>query len=268
MKVGENLRRTVLITGSSGGIGLALAEIFAREGYDLVLVARSKDKLVAAKDRLESQWGITAEIMVKDLAVKDAAQEIFAALADGGRHIDILVNNAGVGGYGRFADSEWDKQNEMIQLNVTALMQMTKLFLKPMLERKEGKILNVASIAAFNPGPTMAVYHATKAAVLFFSEALASELKGSGVIVTTLCPGPTETGFVAAASMESSKLFQNMKVATAEKVAASGYKALMKGKPVVVHGFFNKLLTFSVRISPRSQVREMTYKMYGSKDGK
>ena len=260
------MRRNVLITGASGGIGLALAEIFAREGCDLVLVARSEAKLAAAKARLESQYGIAAEVMVKDLAVKDAADEIFAELTDKGRQIDILVNNAGVGEYGRFADAEWKKQNEMIQLNVTALVHMTKLFLEPMLERKEGKILNVASIAAFNPGPTMAVYHATKAAVLFFSEALTSELKGSGVTVTTLCPGPTETGFVAAASMESSKLFQNLKVATAEDVAACGYKALMKGKPVAVQGFINRLMAFSVRLAPRSQVRELTYKMYGKKD--
>lgn len=257
------MRRTVLITGASGGIGLALAEIFAREGYDLVLVARSEAKMAAAKARLESRYGIAVEVMAKDLMVKNAAQEIFDALANEGRAIDILVNNAGVGDYGRFVDAEWDKQNEMIQLNITALIHMTKLFLNPMLERKQGKILNVASIAAFNPGPTMAVYHATKAAVLFFSEALTSELKGSGVTVTTLCPGPTETGFVAAASMESSKLFQNMKVATPEEVAACGYKALMKGKPIAVHGFFNKLLAFSVRLSPRGQVREMTYKMYG-----
>ncbi|MBP1761323.1 MAG: short-chain dehydrogenase [Firmicutes bacterium] len=255
-----------MITGASGGIGLALAEIFAREGYDLVLVARSEDKLAAAKTRLESRYGIGVEIMVKDLVVKDAAQEIYAELTDRGRQIDILVNNAGVGEYGRFANADWDKQNEMIQLNITALIHMTKLFLKPMLERKEGKILNVASTAAFNPGPTMAVYHATKAAVLFFSEALVSELKGSGVTVTTLCPGPTETGFVAAASMESSKLFQNLKAATPEEVAFYGYKALMRGKPVAVQGFFNRLMAFSVRLAPRSQVREMTYKMYGKKD--
>jgi hypothetical protein len=265
MKVGETVKKTVLITGASGGIGLALAEIFAREGYDLVLVARSEAKLGAAKQRLESPYGIEVEVFPKDLLVKEAATEIFDALANQGKSIDILVNNAGVGEYGPFADAEWKKQNEMIQLNVTALIHMTKLFLQPMLERKAGKILNVASIAAFNPGPSMAVYHATKAAVLFFSEALTSELKGSGVTVTTLCPGPTETGFVAAASMESSTLFQNLKVATAEEVAACGYKALMKGKPVVVHGFMNKLLVFSTRLGSRSMVREMTYKMYGGK---
>jgi short-subunit dehydrogenase len=265
MKAGGNMSKTVLITGASGGIGLELAEIFAREGYDMVLVARSEQKLAAAKKRLEEKYQIAVEVMVKDLVIKDAAQEIFTALSDSGKHIDVLVNNAGAGDFGEFADAEWERQYNMIQLNVTALMQMTKLFLNPMLERKEGKILNVASIAAFQPGPLMSVYHATKAAVLYFSEALATELEGSGVTVTTLCPGPTETGFVAAASMENSQLFENFKVSGPESVAAFGYKALMKGKPMVVHGFFNRLAVFSVRLAPRSMVRKTSYKMYERK---
>lgn len=255
------MRKTVLITGASGGIGHQLAEIFARDGFDLVLVARNEEKLAETKNKLETKYRISVEVIAKDLAVKDAPEEIFAALANSGKHIDILVNNAGAGDFGEFADADWNKQYDMIQLNVVALIQMTKLFLKPMLEQRYGKILNVASTAAFQPGPLMSVYYATKAAVLSFSEALASELKGSGVTVTTLCPGPTETGFVAAASMENSKLFQNLKVAGAEEVAACGYRALMKGKPVAVQGFFNKLLVFSLRFAPRSLAREMAYRV-------
>lgn len=259
----EIMHKTVLITGASGGIGYELAEIFAREGYDLVLVARSADKLAAAKNDLEARYPISVEVLIKDLSLKNAPEEIYQALADSSEHIDILVNNAGVGDFGAFAQSDLDRQDNMIQINIMALMHLTRLFLAPMLEKGAGKILNVASTAAFQPGPMMSVYYATKAFVLSFSEALAKELEGSGVTVTTLCPGPTETGFVAAASLENSKLFQNMKVATAEEVAACGYKALMKGKPVAVQGFLNNMQVFGIRFAPRSLVREIVYKVQG-----
>lgn len=255
------MNKTVLITGASGGIGYELAKIFAREQYDLVLVARSGEKLAVIKEKLEEDYGILAEIIVKDLSLKDAAEEIHGALSTAGKHVDILVNNAGFGDFGEFAYSDWNRQYSMVQLNITALMHMTKLFLKPMLENKNGRILNVASIAAFQPGPNMSVYYATKAAVLSFSEALSRELKGTGVTVTALCPGPTRTGFEDAASLGNSKLFKTFKAAPAEDVAAFGYRSLIKGRAVAVPGFINKLLVFTVRFTPRGLVREIVYRI-------
>jgi uncharacterized protein len=253
------MNRIVLITGASGGIGQAFAEIFAREGYDLVLVARREDKLSAIKNALETQYQISVEVIVKDLTQTDAPEEIFSFLSIKKKPISILVNNAGFGDFGKFADADWSKQYDMVQLNITAMMQMTKLFLKPMQEAGYGKILNLASVAAFQPGPLMSVYYASKSFILSFSEALSRELKGSGVTVTALCPGPTKTGFEDAASMANSKLFHSLKVAKVEDVANYGYRSLMKGRPVVVHGLMNKLLVFSVRFMPRCLVREIVF---------
>jgi uncharacterized protein len=258
------MKKTVLITGASGGIGLAFAEVFVREGYNLVLIARSEDKLIAAKNKLEAQHPIVVEVIATDLTQPSAPLEIFNTIMAKNKHIDILVNNAGVGDFGNFSDADWDKQHRMVQLNILAMMQMTKLFMKPMQEAGYGKILNLASVAAFQPGPLMSVYYATKAFTLSFSEALFRELKGSGVTVTALCPGPTETGFVDAASMANSKLFRSLKVAKVEDVAAYGYRALMKGWAVVVHGFLNNLLVFSVRLMPRFMVREIVVGVQGS----
>lgn len=257
------MSKTVLITGASGGIGLELAKKFAQEGFDLVLVARSEDKLTAAKKLMEKEYPVSVKVLARDLTENNAPEEIFHALAMENRFIDILVNNAGMGDFGEFAEADLAKQDYMIQLNVVALMHMTKLFLKPMLERRQGRILNVASIAAFQPGPLMSIYYATKAFVLSFSESLSRELKGSGVTVTALCPGPTWTGFGDVASLEKSKLFSSMKVTTPDKVAAYGYRAVMKGHPVAIHGSLNKLTIFSIRLAPRSLVREVIYRMQG-----
>lgn len=255
------MSKIVLITGASRGIGFELAKKFAQDGFDQVLVARSEEKLLEIKNYLETQYRISVDVIAKDLSVKDAAEEIYRTLSSNGKHIDILVNNAGLGDFGEFAQTDWNKQYNMIQLNITALVHLTRLFLNPMLEQGYGRILNVASAAAFQPGPFMSVYYATKAFVLSFSEALARELKGSGVTVTALCPGPTQTDFITAASMENSNLLNSLKMANAEEVAAYGYHALMKGTPVMIHGFANKLLIFSIRFAPRSWVREITYKL-------
>lgn len=257
------MTQTVLITGASGGLGLALAHRFAREGYDLILTARTADKLAAAKETLEAAHGVAVTAVPCDLGAPHAAKKLVNAIGEQGLSVDILVNNAGFGDFGAFADSNIDKQSAMIQLNVTALMELTHAVLPAMQQTGHGKILNVASIAAFQQGPYMSVYYASKAFVLSFSQALARELKGSGITVTTLCPGPIHTGFVAAADLGRSRLFRSLPVSTAEDVADYGYNALMKGKTVAVHRVFNKLLVFSVRLAPRSLVSYMICKIQG-----
>ena len=249
------MKRTAVITGASSGIGHDLAQLFAQDDYDLVLVARSEERLRAIAQALHGRYGINAQVVVADLAKPNAAQEVFDAIdAD----VDVLVNNAGYGLGGPFAETDLRKELDMIQVNIVALTQLTKLFLAPMIARKSGRILNVASTAAFQPGPLMAVYYATKAYVLSFSEAIAEELSGSGVTVTALCPGPTETGFAAAAEVSNARLFNVAKPMASMQVARIGYQAMNRGRRVVVAGMKNKLLAQSVRISPRRVVTKVT----------
>jgi len=243
--------RTALITGASGGIGYELAKLFARDGYNLVLVARSEARLAEFADELQKQFGISAKTIALDLTLAEAPGQLFVQLQREGVAIDVLVNNAGYGKLGAFADVSLEESLGQIQLNVSALTQLTKLFLAPMVARRSGKILNVASTAGFQPGPLMAVYYASKSYVILFSEALANELKGSGVTVTCLCPGPTETGFATRAGNDRSRLFRSVRPMTAKAVARVGYRALMKGKTLVIAGFLNRLLAETVRISPR-----------------
>lgn len=255
------MKRTVLITGASEGIGKELAKIFAREGYSLVLTARNAEKLLALKGALKTEYGAEAEIFARDLAEKDAAEAVFRFTEEKGLIIDTLVNNAGFGDFGPFADSDWDKQYRMLQVNIAALTQLTRLFISGMTERGDGKILNVASTAAFQAGPLMSVYYATKAFVLSFTEALSVELKNTGVSVTALCPGPTRTGFEKNANLKNSGLFKNLKTASAETVAEYGYRKLMENKVVAVQGFANKLLIFGSKIMPRGVTRRIVYKI-------
>jgi uncharacterized protein len=254
---------TALITGASGGIGLELARLFAKDKHHIVLVARSETKLQELAAELRSKYGIEVSIFAKDLSILSSSEEIYQALEQKGINIDFLVNNAGVGDYGFFADADWANSKQMIDLNITALTYLTKLFVKGMQERGSGRILNVASTAAFQPGPLMAVYFATKAYVLSFSEAIANELKGTGVTVTALCPGATESGFQKAAALEESKMVKGRKMPSSAEVAAYGYRHLMKGSTVVIHGFMNRLLAFSIRFSPRNMVTNITRKMIG-----
>jgi len=254
---------TALITGASNGIGLELAKIHASKGGNLVLVARNKSKLDELKKELENQYKVSVYIIGKDLSVFNSAQEVYDETNKQNIKIDYLINNAGFGDYGMFVDSDWNKELEMINLNITTLTQFTKLYLQDMVKHRSGKIMNVASTAAFQPGPIMAVYFATKAYVLSFSEAVNNEVSDKGVTVTTLCPGATESGFQAAAAMEESNLVKGRKLPTSKEVAEYGYAAMLKGKTVAIHGLMNWILANSVRFTPRSLVVKITRKIQG-----
>ncbi len=246
--------KTVLITGASSGIGLELAKIFAKEKNNLLLVARSESKLKELAGELQQQYGITAHVFAKDLSDYNSSKEVFDYCEQNSLQVDYLVNNAGFGDFGFFVESNWEKQLQMINLNITTLTYLTRLFLPGMVQRKYGKILNVASTAAFQPGPTMSVYYASKAYVLHFSEAISNELQGTGVTVTALCPGATESGFQAAAALEESKMVKGKKLPSSEEIAAFGYKHFMKGTRVAIPGLMNNVMVASVRFSPRSWV--------------
>jgi short-subunit dehydrogenase len=238
--------KTAVITGASGGIGLELARQFAIRGYRLILVARSEDKLWRLAEDLNRLYGISAEVVRMDLTQPGAAEALWRAVLELTAQVDVLVNNAGVGDAGDFAHEDPQAIERMIQLNVTALTAFTRCVLPGMLDRKRGRILNVSSLAGFQPGgPGMAVYYASKSYVLSFSRALNRELRGSGVTVTALCPGATRTGFEAAAGAEQTRLFQWTTPMEAREVAEAGYRGLMRGSPVVVPGWLNKLLSMT-----------------------
>jgi uncharacterized protein len=252
---------TALITGASNGIGLELAKIHAAKGGNLVLVARNKMKLDELKAEMENQYNINVYTIGKDLSAPNAAQEVFNETTQQKITIDYLINNAGFGVFGMFVETDWNKELQMINLNITTLTQFTKLYLQDMVKRQSGKIMNVASTAAFQSGPTMAVYYATKAYVLSFSEAIDNEVSNKGVTVTTLCPGATESGFQAAAAMQESALVKGKKLPTSKEVARYGYAAMLKGKTVAIHGVMNWLLANSVRFTPRALVVKITRKI-------
>jgi uncharacterized protein len=247
-------RPTALVTGASGGIGEELARVLAREGHDLVLVARSADKLRSLSDDLAKKHGIRAEVLVADLIAPDAPQQIAAELERRGLEVDVLVNNAGFANYGAFATLDPTGEVNLLQVNIVALTHLTRLLLPGMISRKDGRVLNVASTAAFMPGPLMAVYYASKAYVLSFSEALNEELRGSGVTVTALCPGPTTSGFQSRANMEGSKLIRGRQLMSAATVAEQGYAALRAGRPLVIPGLLNRITAFLPRLLPRAVV--------------
>ncbi len=247
---------TVLITGASSGIGSELARCFAEGGSDLVLVARREDRLRELARNLTSRYGVKAHVLPKDLSLPAAGREIEDELRNAGIRVDVLVNNAGFGDRGAFAELGIERQLKMVQVNVGVVTELTRRFLPGMIERSKGGVLNVASAAAFQPGPLMSVYYATKAYVLHLSEGIAEELSGTGVSVTCLCPGPTVTEFGADAHMDGSLLFR-MGAMPAARVARAGYDGYRAGKVIVVPGLRNKLVAFSVRISPRAMVRKI-----------
>jgi uncharacterized protein len=259
-------RKTALITGASFGIGLELARIFAREGHNLVLVARSADKLRQLASELEKAHGTRSLILAADLSDPGAAAYVLDQTNRANIVVDILVNNAGFGQYGFFADNDMEECLRQIQLNVTTLTHLTRLYLPEMLARKDGRILNVASTAAFQAGPLMAVYYATKAYVLHLSEAIANELQGTGVTVTCLCPGPTATEFQERAKITGIPLTKYGTM-DARTVAEDGYRALMAGKPVAISGFKNWLVAQSVRFAPRRMATAVARKLQETKSG-
>jgi hypothetical protein len=255
--------KAALITGASSGIGLELAHVMAKEKHNLVLVARSIDKLNALADELIQTHGIKVQTYKADLSNPKEIKNLYTQTQNDDIEISYLINNAGFGEYGNFVENDWEKLNEMMQLNMVSLVHLTKLYAQNMVSSKFGKIMNVASTAAFQPLPYLGVYAATKSFVLSFSEAIASELKDHGITVTALCPGLTETGFVEAANMEDTKFLNKAKagMATAEEVAEYGYEAMMKGKTVAVHGMINSLMAQSARFLPRDLVTKIAKKV-------
>ncbi len=249
--------KTVLITGASSGIGFELSKIFAKNGYHLILVSQNEDNLKRAASDIRKQYSdAQITIIPKDLSLPSSPEEIFEYLTQKSIQVNILVNSAGIQVYGPFNETNPEDDLRLISVNMLALTKLTKLFLKGMVERGYGKILNLGSTGSFQPCPLNAIYCAGKAYVLHFSEGIREELKGTGVTVTTLCPGATLTNFAKRANIEDIRLFNGL-VMDAEKVAEIGYKALMKGKPVIVAGMFNKIMTSSVRFSPRGLVTKI-----------
>jgi short-subunit dehydrogenase len=242
--------QSALVTGASSGIGYELARYFARAHYQLVLVARDEQRLRAIADEFTSQFGVRVHSVPMDLSQPSAPTDLFDALAAQHLQVDVLVNNAGFGTFGPFAQVTATSQLEMIQVNVAALTHLTRLALDLMLQRRHGKVLNVASTAAFQPGPLMAVYYATKAYVLSFTEALAVELEGTGVTVTALCPGPTTSSFQERAGIQGARLVRGG-LMDAAIVARAGFEGLMRNQSVVIPGRRNQLLALGTRLVPR-----------------
>ncbi len=252
-------KHVALITGASAGIGRELARLCARDGHDVVLVARGEDRLRDLADELERAYGVSARVIAEDLADPGAPARISAAAE--GHRVDLLFNNAGFGSNGAFLDLDLQQELAMVQVNVAAVVALTHRFAGPMRARGFGRICNVASTAGFQPGPYMATYYATKAFVISFSEALGHELRGSGVTVTCHCPGATQTEFAARAGNDKTALFQRNVVASAEDVAAHAYAATMRGDTLAIHGVTNWVGMQALRVSPRALVRSIAARL-------
>lgn len=259
-------KKTVLLTGVTSGIGKSLAHEFASNNYDIIGVARNEEQLQEVTREIEGRYGIEVMTVKKDLARDGAAQEVYDEVKKFGRTINVLVNDAGVGQRGKFMDIPFERYSEIIHLNIIALTQLTSLYLKEMVQRDEGKILQLGSIAGFQPGPLLAVYHGTKAYVVSTSEAIATELEdmGSKVTITCLCPGPTETNFFSRADMEDTNVVhhKDKTMSSPEEVAKGGYQALMDGERLYIHGAMNKVTTFIRRAIPKSTQSKLQKKFY------
>lgn len=246
-----------LITGASSGIGLEMALICAKRNQNLVLVARSEPALNNLANTIRSQSSSTVMVFPLDLSKPESSDQLIRELHRREIDIEILINNAGFGDHGPFSESDWQKNHDMIQVNILSLMRLTHLLLPKMIQRKQGRIMNVSSTASFQPGPYMAVYYATKAFVQSFSEALAEELTDSGVTVTALCPGPTASGFQSAANLNNVPLTDTLTLPSSGAVAEFGIQSMMAGKVVAIHGLLNSILVFLVRLTPRSMMRKI-----------
>lgn len=256
---------TVLITGASSGIGRELARCFAADHSRLVLLARNTDALNELAREVKRDYSAEARVIAADLAEPETPECVFAECQAAGLEIDVLVNNAGFGAHGAFACLPLKRQLEMVQVNVDALTQLTWIFVRGMIQRRRGGILNVASTAAFQSGPGMTVYYATKAYVLAFSEGLAEELADTGVTVTALCPGPTRTNFAQAANFRGARLLTKGAMSV-EPVARHGHRAFRRGRIVTISGWRNRLMAFSVRLSPRTLVRKIVRSLNATED--
>ncbi|MDR2040667.1 MAG: SDR family oxidoreductase [Bacteroidales bacterium] len=251
-----------LITGASGGIGLEFANIAASQGMNLILIARSAEKLMRLREELEKTHSIKVLAVGCDLSQPDASEKIVALLKQRNIVPDVLINNAGFGLYGPFEYTDHETEADMMQVNMVTLTELTKIIYKKMRERNQGRILNVSSIAGFIPGPLMAVYYATKAYVLSFSEALANEAKNSNINITVLCPGPTSTNFETTAMAQNSNLFKRFgKLPTGKQVAEYGWHCMMKGKVVAVYGWKNRCMLFFIRFLPRKSITAFVRKI-------
>ena len=251
--------KTALVTGGASGLGYEFAILLAKDSYHLILIDIDSGKLTETKKELESNYPTQITTITKDLSIQNIATEIFEEIGD--TQIDVLINNAGFGLFGTFAETDWHREAAMLNLHIITTTHLTKLLLKGMVERGSGKILNMSSLAAFQPGPLMAIYYASKAYILSFSEAIANELKGTGVTVTVLCPGQTKTSFQEVVSQETSENKISFNIASPKDVAAYGYKAMNKGKVVVVPGNINKFLSKLPRLMPRNTAANIVRKI-------
>mgnify|MGYP003587347708 CR=1 FL=1 len=257
--------RTVLITGASSGIGYEFAKIFAKNGDNIVITARRKENLDKIKEEL-SQFNVKIDTVVLDLSQKDGAKNLYNEIKSRGIVVDTLINNAGIGVYGKYIDTDMDKEIQLVDLNVNSLLILTKLFLKDMVANNKGDILNVASIASFLPGPLMSVYYASKAFVLSFSESIRNEVSDTNVNISVLCPGPTSSEFEKSANSEDSALFSKSKVMTPLQVAEIGYKGLQKKKAIIITGGTNRLIVFLNKLTPRSIMAKIVRKLQEAKN--
>jgi short-subunit dehydrogenase len=253
---------TALITGAASGIGLALAQEFAKHGHNLILTSRVRSELREVAGELTSKYKVEVGTIAADLQDPNGPELLFDAICREAVLIDILVNNAGLGFRGKFWEIPIDNQMNIVRVNIEAVVRMTHLFLPQMIRRNQGRIMNTASIAGFEPGPLLAVYHASKAFVLSFTEALATELEDTKVTTTALCPGPTDTDFFPKAGMMDTKAFQKAHVMAPQEVAELAYKGLMRGDRTIVAGGANKALTFARRFMTEGAQAKMNKKFY------
>jgi len=247
-----------LVTGATSGIGLEIALNFARDGINLILVARTENKLIEIREKIKSEYGIEVLILAKDLTREEAPDEIYEEVEKRGIRVDFLINNAGFGSFGRLKDTDYETEKDLVKLNVLSLLQMNKLFVPLMAARHYGYVMNVASLAAFMPGPVMANYYASKAYVLSLSEAMHEELKQDGIKVTALCPGPVRTNFQERAQLQKTDTAKSF-LMEAKKVADVGYIGLFRGKAIVVPGTFEKIVPVITKLLPRCFVRKVSF---------
>lgn len=251
--------KTALVTGGASGLGYEFALLLAKNSFQLILIDIDSDQLEIVKNELEHNFQIKVHTITKDLSLQNSAAELFEEVKE--TPIDVLINNAGFGLFGSFYSTNWNRESSMLNLHVVTTTQLTKLLLDGMIKRGRGKILNISSLAAFQPGPLMAIYYASKAYILSFSEAIANELKGTGVTVTVLCPGQTKTSFQEVVSEGNKTNKISFNIATANKVTEYGYKAMMRGKTLAIPGVTNKILSFLPRILPRKIVTAIVRKI-------